>query len=331
MERFARAVLWATIATGLFVAALPSARADTKPVEHLKVTLLSSMVVDYLGDNEGVGEWGFAALVEVDGRRILFDTGAHPGTVLTNARALGLELSDVTDVVLSHFHDDHTGGLLALRRELRRRNPHAMEHAHVGRGFFWARRDDGTPVKASERLAADYHRLGGTMIEHDGAEELAPGVWVVASVKRRTDEANYPQELEVQLPNGAWTRDNVPDDMTLVIVTKEGPVVITGCGHAGIINVLTAVSESVMNAPVDAVIGGLHLYRQSDARIDWTAAEMRRFGVRHVLAAHCTGLEAVARLRSGLGRDRPTVLQGAVGSSYSLEHGIDAGPEGLTR
>ena len=118
MERFARAVLWATIATGLFVAALPSARADTKPVEHLKVTLLSSMVVDYLGDNEGVGEWGFAALVEVDGRRILFDTGAHPGTVLTNARALGLELSDVTDVVLSHFHDDHTGGLLALRREL---------------------------------------------------------------------------------------------------------------------------------------------------------------------------------------------------------------------
>ena len=86
-----------------------------------------------------MGEWGFAALFKADGREILFDTGAHPDTVLHNAKAFGIDLADVTDVVLSHFHDDHTSGLLALRGELARRNPHAMERAHVGRGFFWLR------------------------------------------------------------------------------------------------------------------------------------------------------------------------------------------------
>src|SRR5687768_18581751 len=81
-------------------------------VKSLKVTVLSTMLAE-----EGVGEWGFAALVEADGRRILFDTGLRPETVLQNARELGIDLSSVTDVVLSHHHGDHTGGLLTLRRE----------------------------------------------------------------------------------------------------------------------------------------------------------------------------------------------------------------------
>jgi 7,8-dihydropterin-6-yl-methyl-4-(beta-D-ribofuranosyl)aminobenzene 5'-phosphate synthase len=70
----------------------------------------------------GFGEWGYAALVEVDGKKILFDTGANPDTVLKNAKTLGIDLSDVEDVVVSHHHGDHTGGLLALRRALMAKN-----------------------------------------------------------------------------------------------------------------------------------------------------------------------------------------------------------------
>src|SRR4029079_18855222 len=90
-------------------------------VRSLHITILSTMLAD-----RGVGEWGFAALVEADGRRILYDTGNRPETVLNNARELGIDLSTVTDVVLSHHHGDHTGGLLTLRRELAKVNPAAL-------------------------------------------------------------------------------------------------------------------------------------------------------------------------------------------------------------
>ena len=88
---------------------------------------------------QGIGEWGFAALVEADDHRILFDTGNRPNTVLLNAETLNVDLSDVQEVVLTHNHGDHTGGLETLRREYRKVNPEALSVAHVGRGIFWER------------------------------------------------------------------------------------------------------------------------------------------------------------------------------------------------
>ena len=95
--------------------------------------------------DEGIGEWGFSALVEADGHRILVDTGARPDTVLQNARELHVELSNVEEVVLTHFHADHVGGLLTLRRELKKQNPGAISQVHVAQGIFYSRpQKDGT-------------------------------------------------------------------------------------------------------------------------------------------------------------------------------------------
>src|ERR1700730_259473 len=104
-------------------------------LQSLKVTILSTMLAD-----EGIGEWGFAALVEADGKKILFDTGARPNTVLENAKELKIDLSDVQDVILSHFHDDHTTGLMTLRNELSKKNPTALSRVHVAKGIFLERR-----------------------------------------------------------------------------------------------------------------------------------------------------------------------------------------------
>src|SRR5262245_1927625 len=113
----------------VLLAAAPAARG---PVRSLRITTLSTMLAD-----DGIGEWGYAALVEVDGRRILFDTGARPRTVLENAAELKVDLAGITDVVLSHNHGDHTGGLLTLRRDVLTRDAKALTRAHVGRGAFW--------------------------------------------------------------------------------------------------------------------------------------------------------------------------------------------------
>ncbi|MBS1841169.1 MAG: MBL fold metallo-hydrolase, partial [Acidobacteria bacterium] len=115
----------------------PPAAADSAAQIHsLKVTVLSTMLV---GQPAGIGEWGFAALVEADGHRILLDTGTHPDTVALNLKDLKLDLSGVHEVVLSHSHWDHVGGLLALRRELMKKDPAALSVVHVSKGIFYSR------------------------------------------------------------------------------------------------------------------------------------------------------------------------------------------------
>src|SRR6186997_3475488 len=105
----------------LAVLLLSALSPHAQQAKNVKITILSTMLAD-----QGVGEWGFSALVEADGHRILFDTGNRPETVLQNARDLKIDLSTVTDVVLSHHHGDHTGGLLELRQELARKSPAAL-------------------------------------------------------------------------------------------------------------------------------------------------------------------------------------------------------------
>jgi hypothetical protein len=143
-----------------------------KKIGDLKITILSTMLVSTPG---GTGEWGFSALVEADGHQVLVDTGAAPDTVLKNVKTLGVDLSRVRDVILTHDHDDHTSGLLALRRELRKQNPEAMSRAYVGPGIFWSR-----PTKSGEdnimiALRPAYEATGGKFIEVPGWQELFSG------------------------------------------------------------------------------------------------------------------------------------------------------------
>jgi 7,8-dihydropterin-6-yl-methyl-4-(beta-D-ribofuranosyl)aminobenzene 5'-phosphate synthase len=86
----------------------------------------------------------------------------------------------------------------------------------------------------------------------------------------------------------------------LVFSTPEGLVLLTGCGHAGVVNISEYAQKIPVPTPVFAVIGGLHLFAKSDKVVDWTGAQLRRLGVRYLLAGHCTGIEATLRLRTAL-------------------------------
>src|SRR3954466_12973694 len=98
---------------GLSLVVAAAEEQGTPRAHALKITVLSTM----LADGDELGEWGFAALVEADGHRILFDTGAHTDVVLKNAKTLKIDLTNVPEVVLSHWHDDHVGGFMTLRNE----------------------------------------------------------------------------------------------------------------------------------------------------------------------------------------------------------------------
>jgi 7,8-dihydropterin-6-yl-methyl-4-(beta-D-ribofuranosyl)aminobenzene 5'-phosphate synthase len=308
----------------MFPGNAPAQKLDDPPaarIGRLNVVVLSTM----LADTKGVGEWGFAALVEADGHRILFDTGARPATVLNNARELGLSLKDVTDVVLSHHHGDHTGGLMHLRRELAKENPDALSRVYVGTGLFLSRpRDDGTESNESIDFKGAFEASGGRFVEVGKPTRLFPGAWLTGPVPRTHPERNWSGHTKVRSAGGL-VEDTIPEDMSLVLDTDRGLVVVSGCGHAGIVNTLEYARKTVRDVPVHAALGGFHLFPADEATLDWTAGRLRDLKVGHVLGAHCTGIEAVHGLRTRLGLDRQACVVGAVGAGFDLIDGIRPG------
>jgi 7,8-dihydropterin-6-yl-methyl-4-(beta-D-ribofuranosyl)aminobenzene 5'-phosphate synthase len=311
----------------VFAASAPAQQPASAPVTALKVTILSTMLAGDPG--RGIGEWGFAALLEADGRRLLIDTGARAETVFRNAAELGIDLSTVSDAVITHNHSDHTGGLLTLRRELMKKNPQALSRIHVGHGILLSRlAADGREANGLLPLLADYQALGGTIVEHGGPERIHPGVWLTGPVPRAHPERNWSVSLRLQTAAGA-VEDNVPEDSSVVVETPEGLVVVSGCGHAGIVNTLEYARRAIKAAPIHAAIGGFHLFAASDERLDWTASRLKQMGLAHLLGAHCTGIEAVFRLRQLVGLTRRTAVVGTVGASFTLGSGLE--PLGLAR
>lgn len=289
--------------------------------DDVEVTILSSN----LANGSTVGEWGFSALVKVDNHCVLFDTGYYADTVLRNIEVLDVDLSCVTDVVLSHFHPDHMGGLEALFADTRAKNPDAMKRIHVAEGFFLSRRIASRSGDAEWNQMIEVRKR----LESEGVEfriysdptEILPSIWLTGPVERTHAEKTYGDAVDVNI-DGEWVVDHVPDSQGLTIVTPEGPIVLLGCGHSGSVNLLEQVQRDIQDESIHALMGGMHLFSATEETLDWTANKLSDIGVQNLMAGHCTGVEPMFRLREGLDLNRKTAVIGAVGSRFVLGEGI---------
>jgi len=322
------AALLVGLALSLPAPGLAANTADKSPatVSSLRIRILSTM----LADGDELGEWGFAALVEVDGHSLLFDTGAHAELVRNNAASLGLSLSQTPELILSHSHWDHLGGLITLRKAVATANPSALSLAHVAEGFFYPRPGGRKEEEAETALALKpaYEALGGHFVSHSKPVELYPGVWLLGPIPRPNPEHNWSGKGTIETPQGVQ-EDTVPEDTALVFNTTQGLVVLTGCGHAGVVNIAEYARQVVRPARIHALIGGLHLFQASDETLRWTGGRLMEIGVDNLLATHCTGIEPLYRLRTQLGLQRTQASVGAVGAGFELGRGID--PRAIAR
>lgn len=308
----------------LLVQAVTPFAAQAAPHPQVHTLKITALVTNVAGNpHEGDGEWGYSALVEVDGHKILYDTGASPDLVLKNAAALKVDLRDVEDVVLSHNHWDHVAGLMTLRRELMKSNPRAMSRVHVGARIFEPRLNAaGENQNGLRTIKDEYPATGGTFIVHDAPTEIFPGVWFTGPVPRPHDERNWFPGLSLNTGNGR-VEDNVPEDSALVFNTENGLVLLSGCAHAGIVNIADYSVTLVPGKTILAVVGGLHLFSASEQVVAWTGESLKKYNVQYLLAGHCTGIESTYRLRESLGLNRKTAVVSVVGSSFTLGSGID--------
>jgi 7,8-dihydropterin-6-yl-methyl-4-(beta-D-ribofuranosyl)aminobenzene 5'-phosphate synthase len=278
---------------------------------------------DTVGDKQSrlIAEHGFSALVTViaDGRResILFDAGLSPDGVLHNIDILETSLADVRAIVLSHGHADHTGALVGLLRRLGKRGLPLIAHPDA----FLQRKvviPDGREVKLPPPDRGALLQEGVQLVE--GKEPsllLDKRALVTGQVARTTDfEKGFP--IHHALIDGRWQPDPwIYDDQALVFHLRgKGLAILTGCGHAGVINIIKHARNVTGIENVYALIGGFHLGGPLfEAIIPQTVEELKAAAPRVVVPGHCTGWKAVHEMARAM---PGAFIQNSVGTRYVL-------------
>ena len=238
-----------------------------------------------------LGEHGFAALVELDGESILFDTG-QGRTLLHNAARMNKELGRVERVVLSHGHYDHTSGLKPLLAAYGQKE--ILAHPGVF-GRRYRVKDTGESISIGIPETEESLRgLGATFDLSDAFREIASGMYLTGAVPRTTTFETGDSGLFCD--EAGCRPDHVQDDQSLAILTDKGIVLLLGCCHAGLINTIEMVRERTGVEEIRSIVGGTHLGFCSSQQLDATVSALRELRVGKIYGGHCTGFSAAARL-----------------------------------
>jgi 7,8-dihydropterin-6-yl-methyl-4-(beta-D-ribofuranosyl)aminobenzene 5'-phosphate synthase len=256
-------------------------------------------------------DWGYAALVEYGGKRILFDTGNNPDILAQNVKAKNIDLSKLDFVVMSHRHGDHMGGLVYVLKV----NPKVTIYApKEGFGVYGAdlpssfyRKDPSLPLELRYYNGAPPEIMrfgsawpGANFQLVDKNTDIAPNIHLITLV------SDKPGTLELR-------------ELSLAFSTPEGMVIVVGCSHPGIDRIVE--SASAINPRIRFIVGGFHLVVASDPDIEKIVTALHdRFKVEYVAPGHCTGEPAFAALKKAFGEH---YLYAGLGTTLTLN---TAGP-----
>jgi len=263
-----------------------------------KITVLCENTVAGAGL---LAEHGFSAFVETPEGNILFDTG-QGFSLLHNALRLKKDLGQVEQVVLSHGHFDHTGGLMMF---LGAYGPHdIVAHPDVLRERFrLAPMGDGeAPLSIGVPWPEAYLTTrGAKLVYRSSFEEIARDVFITGEVPRKTPFETGDPKFVVRNGDG-WAPDAFLDDYSLILKTPRGLVILLGCAHAGLINILEHAIAQTGEDRICAILGGTHLGFSPDSQLEGTLQALKGYKIELLATSHCTGQRPVARLAAEFGQ-----------------------------
>lgn len=239
-----------------------------------------------------LGEWGLSILVETDSSKVLLDTGLSTSAVY-NADLMGIDLSTIDAIVLSHAHGDHTGGLRDVLRRVRKQvqviaHPDIWIPKYVVYGE--TSRYAGIPY-----MKEDLESMGASFNLTKRPFKISDDITTTGEIEMTTDYETIDDRLCVKKGN-KMIPDPLPDDLAVVVKTTEGLVLITGCAHRGIINTVRHIQKLIGGEYIHTIIGGTHLMVASLERVEKTAMDLKELGLQRLGVSHCTGFNASAAL-----------------------------------
>jgi len=255
---------------------------------EVRITTLSENTANY----GYLAEWGLSILVEVDGARILMDTGLSFSAVY-NAQLIGIDLSAIDLIVLSHGHADHTGGLrevLKIKGEVE-----VIAHPDIWAAKHVQRNKEGVQYNGIPFLREELESHGARFNLVREPIHITENVMTTGEIPMFSGYEEIENNLFVK-EAGTLHPDPLADDLALIINTDFGLVVILGCAHRGVVNTLRHAQNLTGKELVYAAIGGTHLFRASEERLEKTIADLKEIGLQRLGVSHCTGFRASARL-----------------------------------
>lgn len=285
------------------------ASAQDKPAATNRITSL----YDAIGEQKKpmILDWGFSALIEYNGKRILFDAGNDPDNLEQNAKLGGVDLTHLDFVVLSHRHNDHASGFdliarldpkvrvyladdatfwtapVRLKEEKMKELPEGLPEQEM---YFQGREHENV-----YKATGPFRRMDAVLVEKD--VEIEPGLWIVHTTSKVIGDASgYP-------PNSTDkpSFEGIPE-LSLAMKTAKGIVLITGCSHSGVEVIVDAVRQ-LTKQDVDLVYGGFHMQPYDAAYVEQIARRLKDAGVKRIAPAHCTGLTGFKVFRQVFGKD----------------------------
>ncbi len=267
-------------------------------LDALTVTVVAEDSVAY--ETPYLGQHGISLFLNaVRGEtsvNILMDVGQNPKALLTNMELLSISPGSIDMIVLTHCHYDHTQGLVEIIKATGKRNLPVVAHpdlfrVHVITDPFL--RYIGVPGEDRNKVVEE---AGGILCLVSDPLELMPGLMTSGEIQMLTDYEEVGMALKT-IRNGNVSEDSVVDDLSLFAVVKNrGLVVMTGCGHRGIVNIVRQGVRNTDTRKIASVIGGFHLIESSDEKIEKTAEGLKDLDIDSVKAGHCTGFKAQVEL-----------------------------------
>ena len=242
-------------------------------------------------DQYFLGEPAFSCYIEVEDARVLLDVG-YSDVFLRNAEKMGIDLSSLTHVVLSHGHNDHTGGLTPFIEEKVAPAAKLIAHEDCFVGKYYGEEYIGAPYDVEQILyLTDCHLTAEPVA-------LTEKLWYLGEIPRKLDfePATVIGKRERM---GAWEEDDLLDDTALAYRTEKGLFIITGCAHSGICNIIEQAKAVCGDDRIIGVLGGFHLF-EDDARAAATAEYFARHNIPDLYPCHCVSLKVKHRFMETL-------------------------------
>jgi 7,8-dihydropterin-6-yl-methyl-4-(beta-D-ribofuranosyl)aminobenzene 5'-phosphate synthase len=277
----------------------------------MRITIICENTVGRL---IGLGEHGFSAFIETDQGNYLFDTGSGH-SIVKNSLELNKDLRTIRKIFLSHGHYDHTGGLPEVLKLRGKVDVHAHPHIFLDRVHMIKENEKeikrfvGLPFKKSY-----LETLGANFVLNKGFIEIEKGIFLTGEVPRKTSFEKPDSRLFAEV-DGKMNLDTFSDDQSLILDTEKGLILILGCAHSGMVNIIHHVLNKTGKEKFYAILGGTHLDFLTKEQSNESIEALKRFQVEKIGACHCTGMRAAFKLHQEFGE---RFFYGHVGSMLEI-------------